>query len=104
MITPHSSTKSVYVVYVIVIYICFLSCCFPDISGDIVGLHYHAQEGLITSGVITSVSNTSVCVAFDQSEELAVLGDDQLFYIVKLANDVTYKRLKRFVFGVQLSG
>lgn len=49
----------------------------------------------ISSGIVNRVSSTQISVAFDQSEELSNLGDDSQYYIIKLANDVTYRRLRR---------
>lgn len=66
------------------------------ITGDILGLNLtSAPSAQISSGIVTRVSPTQICVAFEQSEELSLIGDDCQYYLVKLANDVTYKRLRR---------
>ncbi|CAC5372835.1 IGHMBP2 [Mytilus coruscus] len=46
------------------------------------------------SGIITRVSQTEINVAFDESQDLFSLDDDALYKLTKLANDVTYKRIK----------
>ena len=65
--------------------------------GDIVGLHEYGTnaEATLSSGIVVRVASTYISIAFDQSDQLSNLGDDSQYYIVKLANDVTYKRLKR---------
>ena len=65
--------------------------------GDIVGLHEYGtnSEATLSSGIVVRVASTYISIAFDQSDQLSNLGDDSQYYIVKLANDVTYKRLKR---------
>ena len=64
--------------------------------GDIVGLHMTSSTSAqISSGIVNRVSSTQISVAFDQSEELSNLGDDSQYYIINLANDVTYRRLRR---------
>lgn len=68
-------------------------------SGDIVGLHQTGPtaDASISSGIVTRITSTSISVAFDQSEELNNVGDECQYYVVKLANDVTYRRLRRWV-------
>ena len=50
---------------------------------------------VVSRGIVTRVNKAAVSVAFDEKEELFSLDDDGRFKLTKLANDVTYKRLKR---------
>ncbi|XP_066268231.1 DNA-binding protein SMUBP-2-like [Branchiostoma lanceolatum] len=66
--------------------------------GDIVGLtpSSEARPGATqVSGVVSYVTTAAISVAFDESIDILSLDGDALYNIVKLANDVTYKRLKR---------
>ncbi|KAL4229741.1 DNA-binding protein SMUBP-2 [Mactra antiquata] len=69
-------------------------------TGDIVGLN-HTHDGKssdsLGSGIVTKVSQSAVSVAFDDSNGLFSLDDGSHDYykLTKLANDVTYQRLKR---------
>ena len=58
-----------------------------------------AQEGANTdsqvSGVVSRVLPAAVQVAFEESDDVFALDDDKQFRLTKLANDVTYRRLKR---------
>ncbi len=50
----------------------------------------------LSSGVVTAVSSAAVSVAFDHDDSgVASISDSDRYRIVKLANDVTYRRLKR---------
>ncbi|XP_011383089.1 DNA-binding protein SMUBP-2 isoform X3 [Pteropus vampyrus] len=63
-------------------------------SGDIVGLY--DEGGQLATGVLTRVTQKSVTVAFDESHDFQLSLDQEKSYrLLKLANDVTYKRLKR---------
>nr|KAF6465513.1 immunoglobulin mu DNA binding protein 2 [Rousettus aegyptiacus] len=63
-------------------------------SGDIVGLY--DEGGQLATGVLTRVAQKSVTVAFDESHDFQLSLDQEKSYrLLKLANDVTYKRLKR---------
>lgn len=68
------------------------------VPGDIVGL-YDSSECSATSqigtGIVTRVSQTSVSVAFDDLKDGIGFDRDALYNLLKLANDVTYKRMKR---------
>ena len=68
-------------------------------SGDIVGLALSSSTGLlelIVSGVVSRVTPTSVSVAYDGQHDMLLELDDSSYYkLVKLANDVTYRRLLR---------
>ncbi|XP_019632697.1 PREDICTED: DNA-binding protein SMUBP-2-like [Branchiostoma belcheri] len=66
--------------------------------GDIVGLTLssEARPGAPQlSGVVSYVTTAAISVAFDESVDVLSLDGDALYNVVKLANDVTYKRLKR---------
>jgi len=72
------------------------------VVGDIIGLELSSSVGVadgLGSGIVTRVSKTSVTVAFDESVDIFSLesGLHDYYKITKLANDVTYKRLKRSV-------
>lgn len=72
--------------------------CDVFFSGDILGLHLASNPlPMISSGIVTRVASSHISVAFDQSAELSDLGSDVQYYVVKLANDVTYRRLRRWV-------
>ncbi|XP_003468365.3 DNA-binding protein SMUBP-2 [Cavia porcellus] len=66
-------------------------------SGDIVGLYDTANEGRqLATGILTRITQKSVSVAFDESHDFQLTLDRENFYrLLKLANDVTYKRLKK---------
>ncbi len=67
--------------------------------GDIVGLYVGGKDlglekSMVTSGVITRVTETRLTVAFeDLVEEQQSLVDGQII-LMQLANDVTFQRLK----------
>ncbi|XP_048112394.1 DNA-binding protein SMUBP-2 [Alosa alosa] len=64
--------------------------------GDIVGLYDAegcSQRSQLGTGVVTRVTQSSVAVAFDESQDGLNLNSDGLFNIMKVANDVTYRRL-----------
>ena len=67
-------------------------------TGDIVGVSISKSDGnteQLASGIVSRVTPASVSVAFDESHDSLELEDDAQYKLVKLANDVTYKRLKR---------
>jgi len=74
---------------------------FVCITGDIVGLSLTADTNIgdnIASGIVSRVSSSSISIAFDETNEnLFELDDSDSYKIVKLANDVTYRRMQRFV-------
>ncbi|KAJ3596215.1 hypothetical protein NHX12_002624 [Muraenolepis orangiensis] len=66
--------------------------------GDIVGLYGAAgcsPTSQIGTGIVTKAGQTSVTVAFDEGQEDFNVETDSLYNLLKLANDVTYKRMKR---------
>ncbi|XP_029379610.1 DNA-binding protein SMUBP-2 [Echeneis naucrates] len=65
--------------------------------GDIVGLYDSGgctEASQITTGIVTRVSQTSVSVAFDDLKDGLSFDTDGLYNLLKLANDITYKRMK----------
>ncbi|ESO83852.1 hypothetical protein LOTGIDRAFT_168897 [Lottia gigantea] len=65
--------------------------------GDIVGLNLSQGEGYsdnLASGIVSKVNQSSISVAFDEATDVFSLDDDVQYKLTKLANDVTYKRLK----------
>ncbi|XP_019934560.2 DNA-binding protein SMUBP-2 [Paralichthys olivaceus] len=66
--------------------------------GDIVGLYDAGgctAASQIGTGIVTRVSQTSISVAFDDSKDGLSFDTDALYSLLKLANDVTYKRMKK---------
>jgi len=62
-------------------------------SGDIVGVRGTDRSESEMSGVITSVKPSSLSVAFTESGEESSMDETSLYSLVKLANDITYRRL-----------
>ncbi|XP_026166279.1 DNA-binding protein SMUBP-2 [Mastacembelus armatus] len=65
--------------------------------GDIVGLYDTGgctAASQIGTGIVTRVSQASISVAFDDSKDGLSFDTDALYNLLKLANDVTYKRMK----------
>ncbi|XP_032438234.1 DNA-binding protein SMUBP-2 isoform X1 [Xiphophorus hellerii] len=65
--------------------------------GDIVGIYDPSgcsAASQICTGIVTRISQASVSVAFDDLDG-ASFDSDGLYNLLKLANDVTYKRMKR---------
>ncbi len=68
------------------------------VTGDIVGLYDTGgctAASQVGTGIVTRVSQTSVSVAFDDSKDGLSFDTDALYNLLKLANDVTYKRMKK---------
>ncbi|XP_027552125.1 DNA-binding protein SMUBP-2 [Neopelma chrysocephalum] len=65
--------------------------------GDIVGLYDSAGQGdPVATGVVTRVTSKAVTVALEESRDGELgLDHEHSFRLLKLANDVTYNRLKR---------
>ncbi|KAK5619527.1 hypothetical protein CRENBAI_013912 [Crenichthys baileyi] len=66
--------------------------------GDIVGLYDTAgcsALSQICTGIVTRINQASVSVAFDDLKDGASFDSDGIYNLLKLANDVTYKRMKR---------
>lgn len=67
-------------------------------TGDIVGLYDTGgcnADSQIGTGIVTRVSQASISVAFDDSKDGLSFDTDALHNLLKLANDVTYKRMKK---------
>lgn len=65
-------------------------------SGDIVGLYDANESSQLATGVLTRITQKSVTVAFDESHDFQLnLDRENTYRLLKLANDVTYKRLKK---------
>lgn len=65
-------------------------------SGDIVGLYDTNENSQLATGVLTRITQKSVIVAFDESHDFQLnLDRENTYRLLKLANDVTYKRLKK---------
>ncbi|KAM5247003.1 DNA-binding protein SMUBP-2 [Ctenodactylus gundi] len=66
-------------------------------SGDIVGLYDTTNAGgPLATGILTHITQRSVSVAFDESHDFQLTLDrDSSYRLLRLANDVTYKRLKK---------
>uniref|UniRef100_A0A667HTP7 Immunoglobulin mu DNA binding protein 2 n=1 Tax=Lynx canadensis TaxID=61383 RepID=A0A667HTP7_LYNCA len=72
-------------------------------SGDIVGLY--DEGGQLATGILTRIMQRSVTVAFDESHDFQLSLDRECAYrLLKLANDVTYKRLKKAAAVLHLPG
>ncbi|XP_075044094.1 DNA-binding protein SMUBP-2 [Mixophyes fleayi] len=66
-------------------------------SGDIVGL-YESDSGSepLSTGIVSGITQKSINVAFDESQGDSLnLGSESTYRLLKLANDVTYKRIKK---------
>lgn len=66
--------------------------------GDIVGLYDTSgcsAVSQICTGIVTRISQATISVAFDDLKDGISLDADGLYNLLKLANDVTYKRMKR---------
>lgn len=67
-------------------------------TGDIVGLYESSgcsAESQVGTGIVTKVGQASISVAFDDSKDGLSFDTDGIYNLLKLANDVTYKRMKR---------
>lgn len=71
------------------------------VSGDIAGLSETGAEisdrDALGSGIVSHVTANSISVAFDDSHDNLTLDERTPYKLVKLANDVTYRRIKRLV-------
>ncbi|XP_059153320.1 DNA-binding protein SMUBP-2-like [Physella acuta] len=65
--------------------------------GDIVGVGLMKSEATdkpLATGIVSQVTSSNISIAFDESQDIFELDDDALYKLTKLANDVTYRRLK----------
>ncbi|GAB1301960.1 DNA-binding protein SMUBP-2 [Apodemus speciosus] len=78
---------------------CGSAMVFPSnsfTSGDIVGLYDTKENSQLATGVLTHITPKSVTVAFDESHDFQLnLDRENTYRLLKLANDVTYQRLKK---------
>ena len=65
----------------------------PFFSGDIIGLYNESLPSNHITGVVCSISSKLITISIDDSFE--DLDQESTYFVVKLANDITYKRLKR---------
>lgn len=68
------------------------------IPGDIIGvglMKSEATEKPLVTGIVSQVTSSNISIAFDDSQDIFELDDDALYKLTKLANDVTYRRLKK---------
>ncbi|KAM7109002.1 DNA-binding protein SMUBP-2 [Ciconia maguari] len=65
--------------------------------GDIAGLYDSAGQGdPLSTGIVTRVTSKAVTVAFEESRDgMLSLDRESSYRLLKLANDVTYNRLKK---------
>lgn len=60
------------------------------------GLYDANESSQLATGVLTHITQKSVTVAFDESHDFQLnLDRENTYRLLKLANDVTYKRLKK---------
>ncbi|XP_054027574.1 DNA-binding protein SMUBP-2 [Dryobates pubescens] len=65
-------------------------------AGDIVGLYSSSGQGEpLSTGIVTEVTPRAVTVAFEEAQEGPSLEPACSYRLLKLANDVTYSRMKR---------
>ncbi|NXD70985.1 SMBP2 protein, partial [Eolophus roseicapillus] len=64
--------------------------------GDIAGLYDAASQGdALCTGIVTRVTSRAVTVAFEDSQNTLSLDHERSYRLLKLANDVTYNRLRK---------
>ncbi|XP_058925286.1 DNA-binding protein SMUBP-2 [Kogia breviceps] len=69
-------------------------------SGDIVGLYEEGSQ--LATGILTQITQKLVTVAFDESHDFQLSLDREHSYrLLKLANDITYKRLKKTLISLK---
>ncbi|XP_015268314.1 PREDICTED: DNA-binding protein SMUBP-2, partial [Gekko japonicus] len=71
--------------------------CHSFGPGDIVGVYEMAgQRDQLATGIVTRMAPKSIIIAVDEPQSSLVSFDQENYYrLLKLANDVTYKRLKK---------
>lgn len=78
-------------------YVWWLNQSF-NLIGDIVSLNASSSQQeneSLGSGIVTHAGKSAISVAFDEKEDLFDLKEGDHYKLTKLANDVTYKRLKK---------
>ncbi|GAB6029019.1 DNA-binding protein SMUBP-2 [Chamberlinius hualienensis] len=76
-------------------------------SGDIVGICNngdHSHSDVIVSGVVSATKSNLITVAFELTIENLPLEDSTIYNVVKLANDITYKRIKNALLELKKIG
>ncbi|XP_029438093.1 DNA-binding protein SMUBP-2 [Rhinatrema bivittatum] len=64
-------------------------------TGDIVGLYETAgQSEQLATGIVTHITQKAITVAFNESHDGLSMDRETAYRLLKLANDVTYRRLK----------
>lgn len=66
-------------------------------KGDVIGVQRNAddiKEPNMASGIVTRVTDDIITVAFEEDFEIS--SSKETFKLIKLFNDITYKRLKRY--------
>ena len=56
----------------------------------------------LSSGIVTRVAESSIVVAFEEAFDSQVIEEDRLMRVTRLANDVTFKRMKRYALSKSL--
>ncbi|XP_063294197.1 DNA-binding protein SMUBP-2 [Pelobates fuscus] len=66
-------------------------------SGDIVGLYESSSPGEpLATGIVAGITQKNINVAFDEAKNESLnLGSECTYRLLKLANDVTFKRIKK---------
>ncbi|XP_072015866.1 DNA-binding protein SMUBP-2-like [Amphiura filiformis] len=66
-------------------------------SGDIIGVGpvHGSPSSQVASGIVSRVGTSFITVAFEEQTDELTVDNGQLYQLTKLANDVTYKRIKR---------
>lgn len=73
------------------------------VLGDIIGLYPNKSEGIepLSTGVVTNARRDTISVAFNEDFDTNTC---HMYKMMILTNDITYRRLKRFVnifYGLQ---
>ncbi len=72
-------------------------------SGDIAGIYQQGhsidEQACLTRGLIFRITTNTIHITIEDNDDdqFNSLGDTCLFMIIKMANDVTYRRLKQWV-------
>lgn len=88
-----------YIFFWIFFCILLISICYLN-AGDIVGIGNPNADGkftVITSGVVSHAHETYLTVALEKDSDSSDIECGEIYGVIKLSNDVTYKRLKKYV-------
>ncbi|XP_053208693.1 DNA-binding protein SMUBP-2-like [Panonychus citri] len=69
--------------------------------GDIVSIHEGAESESLASGVVYSLNSNAVTVAFEKESNLNLDQDFNNYCLIKISNDVTYRRLKKALINLR---